>query len=99
MPSPRELERDSGANIAIWDEIVAAGLVSLDLKRKVRRLPALLKGRSVATHRTKKSIKSRPKYKQDRSLKTRRKKAKLAAAQKKGRNRAKAKRQKRNGRK
>ena len=74
-------------------------LVSLDLGRKVRRLLALLKGRPVATHRTKKSIKSRPQYKQDRSLKTRRKKAKLAAAQKKGRNRAKAKRQKRNGRK
>lgn len=73
--------------------------VSLDLERKVRRLLALLKGRPVATHRTKKSIKSRPKYKQDRALKTRRKKAKLAAAQKKGRNRAKTKRQKRNGRK
>lgn len=73
--------------------------MSLDLGRKVRRLLALLKGKTVATHRTKKSIKSRPKYKQERALKTRRKKAKLAAAQKKGRNRSKARRQKRSGRK
>lgn len=72
---------------------------SLDLWSRVRRLLALLKGKPVATRRTKKSVRNRPKYKQERALKCRRKKAKLAAAQKKGRNRSKARRQKRTGRK